>query len=395
MRNSFLPFSPPTLGAEEVEGVVDTLRSDWITTGPKTVAFEQALAKEVNAPAALALNSCTAALHTALVAMGVGAGETVATTPMTFCSTVHVIEHTGATPLLVDVEPDTLNLDPRQLVEAANGADLRAVLPVHFAGQPCDMDPILDVAAQQGAAVVEDAAHALPAAYRGRRVGEVANTAGVERAVAFSFYATKNVTTAEGGMLTGTEELIDSARVWSLHGMSKDAWRRYTDRGSWFYDVVEAGFKYNMTDIAAALGLGQLHRLGEFDRRRHDIAARYSEAFAGVAALEPPTARADVHHAWHLYVLRLHLDELSIDRNAFINELQDRRIGVSVHFIPVHLHTYYRERYGWRPEDFPVAYEQYQRMVSLPIYPSMTNQDVEDVIEAVTQVATANRRRPY
>ena len=393
MRETTLPFAPPALGEDELAEVLDTLRSDWITTGPKTTRFERAFAEQVGAPAALGVSSCTAALHTALVALGVGPGDTVATTPMTFCSTVHVIEHAGATPVLVDVEPDTLNIDAALL--ATTGADARVLMPVHFAGQPCDMDQILATAARTGAAVVEDAAHALPASYHGRPVGDVSATPGVRRAVAFSFYATKNISTAEGGMLTASAELIEAARVLSLHGMSRDAWKRYTDVGSWHYDVVQAGFKYNMTDIAAALGLAQLRRLADFDRRRHEIAAQYTRAFSDLPAVETPTVRAGVHHAWHLYVLRLNLDELSIGRSAFIDELKKRRISTSVHFIPVHLHTYYRERYGWAPEDFPVAFREFQRTISLPIYPRMDDEDVQDVVEAVTEVAESHRARVH
>jgi dTDP-4-amino-4,6-dideoxygalactose transaminase len=266
-------------------------------------------------------------------------------------------------------------------------------MPVHFAGHPCEMDPILEVAGRHGLAVLEDAAHALPASYRGRTVGETTAFPEVQRAVAFSFYATKNLTTAEGGMLTGSPELVEAARTWSLHGMSKDAWKRYSDKGAWFYEVVAPGFKYNMTDIAAALGLRQLQRLDAFDLRRQEIARRYTEALSDCPAVETPTSRPDVHHAWHLYVLRLNLAELVIDRAEFISQLQARNIGVSVHFIPIHLHPYYRDRYGWRPEDLPVAFEQFQRTVSLPIYPRMSDGDIADVVAAVKDVASLHRKK--
>jgi dTDP-4-amino-4,6-dideoxygalactose transaminase len=393
VRESFLPFAPPSLGAEELAEVVDTLSSGWITTGPKTKSFEIAFAERVGAPVALGLNSCTSALHTALKALGVGPGDRVATSPMTFCSTVNVIEHTGAQPVLVDVDPATLNLDPALLAAAAAGDTLRAVMPVHFAGHPCEMDPILEVAGRHGLAVIEDAAHALPASYRGRTVGETTARPEVQRAVAFSFYATKNLTTAEGGMLTGSPELVEAARMWSLHGMSKDAWKRYSDKGSWFYEVVAPGFKYNMTDIAAALGLRQLERLDTFDLRRQEIARQYTEALSDCPAVETPTSQPDVHHAWHLYVLRLNLAELCIDRAEFISQLQARNIGVSVHFIPIHLHPYYRDRYGWRPEDLPVAFEQFQRTVSLPIYPRMSDGDIADVVAAVKEVTSLHRKK--
>ena len=263
-RATFLPFAPPLVGQEEIDEVVDTLRSDWITTGPKTRRFETEFAAYLAAPGALALNSCTAALHTALVTLGIGPGDEVLTTPMTFAASVNVIEHTGARPVLVDVEPDTLNLDPQRL-EAAVTARTKAVLPVHYAGHPVDLDAIREVAEAHRLAVIEDAAHALPARYKGRLIGSGPNP------VAFSFYATKNLTTGEGGMLTAEPALLDRARVVSLHGMSRDAWRRYDQGGSWHYDILLPGFKYNMTDIQAALGLRQLEKLASFQRRRRQV----------------------------------------------------------------------------------------------------------------------------
>jgi dTDP-4-amino-4,6-dideoxygalactose transaminase len=384
-RDTFLPFAPPLVGQEEIDEVVDTLRSDWITTGPKTRRFETAFAAYLAAPGALALNSCTAGLHTALVTLGIGPGDEVITTPMTFAASVNVIEHTGARPVLVDVQPDTLNLDPRRL-EAAVTARTKAVLPVHYAGHPADLDAIREVASAHGLAVIEDAAHALPARYKGRLVGSGPNP------VAFSFYATKNLTTGEGGMLTGEPALLDRARVVSLHGMSRDAWRRYDQGGSWHYDILLPGFKYNMTDIQAALGLRQLEKLASFQRRRRQVVAHYAAAFADLDALELPVERPEVEHAWHLYVLRLRPKALRIDREGFIRELAARHIGTSVHFIPIHLHPYYRDRYGYAPQTFPVAWKNYRRMLSLPLNPRLTDDDVADVIEAVRDVVRANRR---
>lgn len=385
MRKTFLPFSPPMIGEEEIAEVVDTLRSDWITTGPKTKRFEEEFASYLGAPAALALNSCTAALHTALVTLGVGPGDEVITTPMTFAASVNVIEHVGARPVLVDVEPDTLNIDPLQ-IERALTPRTRAILPVHYAGHPVDLDAIFELARPRGIIVLEDAAHALPASYKGRRIGSSGNP------VAFSFYATKNLTTAEGGMLTGDPEFIERARVLSLHGMSRDAWKRYDKGGSWYYEVVAPGFKYNMTDIQASLGLWQLRKLEAFQRRRREVVKKYNEAFQQVEALETPVERPEVEHAWHLYVLRLRLEALRIDRNRFIDELKARNIGTSVHFIPIHLHPYYRDKYGYKPVDFPVAYANYQRMLSLPLNPRLTDEDVADVIEAVLDVVRVYQR---
>ncbi|HEV7893872.1 MAG TPA: DegT/DnrJ/EryC1/StrS aminotransferase family protein [Pyrinomonadaceae bacterium] len=397
MRDTFLPFSPPLVGEEEIEEVVDTLRSDWITTGPKVRRFEEEFAAYVGAPAALGLNSCTAALHTALAALGVTTGDAVITTPMTFASSVHVIEHVGARPLLADVEADTLNVDPRRVadvIESARreGLNVRALLPVHLYGHPCDMNPLMDLAREYKLAVVEDAAHALPASHEGRKVGSFAGLFDVPVMTCFSFYATKNLTTGEGGMLTGPPELIDEARIWSLHGMSRDAWNRYGAKGSWFYEVVRPGFKYNLTDIAAALGLVQLRKLEGFQTRRAEIARRYTEAFSQFEELTVPTSRPEVEHAWHLYVLRLNLERLNVTREQFIEEMRERRIGTSVHFIPVHTHPYYRDRYDFKADDFPVAAAEFRRIVSLPINPRMSDRDVEDVIEAVADVIEKFRR---
>jgi dTDP-4-amino-4,6-dideoxygalactose transaminase len=320
-----------------------------------------------------------------LAALGVGEGDEVITTPMTFCSTVHVIEHLGARPVLVDVEPDTLNIDPGQ-VEQAITSRTRAILPVHLYGHPCEMDALLGIAERHELSVLEDAAHALPATYKGRCVGTLGDL------TAFSFYATKNLTTAEGGMLTGSPELIEETRIWSLHGMSRDAWKRYSAKGSWYYEVIKPGFKCNMTDIQASIGLHQLRKLPAFQERRSEIVARYNEAFADLDVLQRPTERTEVQSAWHLYVIRLNLDRLTIDRAQFIEELKARKIGTSVHFIPIHLHPYYRDKYDYQPEDFPVAYRKYQRIISLPLNLRMSDQDVDDVIEAVRDVVATHRR---
>ncbi|HEX7120765.1 MAG TPA: DegT/DnrJ/EryC1/StrS aminotransferase family protein [Gemmatimonadaceae bacterium] len=385
VRREFLPFAPPCVGEEEIAEVAETLRSPWITTGPRAQRFEQRFAEYLGAPGALALNSCTAGLHVALAAYGIGPGDEVITTTLTFVATVNVIEHVGARPVLVDVLPDTLNLDPRG-VEAALTARTRAIIPVHYAGHPVDLDAIRALADARGLVVIEDAAHALPASYRGVRIGAGDNP------VAFSFYATKNLTTAEGGMLTGGAEFLDRARMLSLHGMSHDAWRRYAKGGRWHYEVVAPGFKYNLSDVQAAIGLRQLDKLEAFQRRRRDVARRYTAAFSVEPALEPPVEQPHVEHAWHLYVLRLRLEALRIDRDRFLEELAARNIGASVHFIPVHLHRYYREKYGWTPECHPVSYAHYQRMLSLPLHPGLSDADVDDVIEAVRDVVDTYRR---
>jgi len=392
VRDKFLPFSPPLIGEAEINEVVDTLRSEWITTGPKVKRFEEDFAQFVHAPDALAVNSGTAALHLALLALGIGAGDAVITSPLTFCSAVHVIEHVGATPILSDVEPDTLNLDPQGIrdriekTESDLGLRVRAIMPVDLYGHPCDRDAILKIAAEYNLAVIEDAAHSLPAFYKGRPIGSLSATDSVAVLTCFSFYATKNLTTAEGGMLTGHNGLLERARRWSLHGMSRDAWKRYSANGSWAYDVVCPGYKYNMTDIQAALGLHQLKKLLQFHARRSAIVERYNAAFGLREELQLPAQRSEVQHAWHLYVLRLKPDRTGITRDQFLDAMQSRRIGCSVHFIPVHLLRYYREKYRYAPEDFPVALGAYQHMVSLPLSARMTDQDVDDVISAVNGI---------
>ena len=379
-------FSPPLIGEEEINEVVDTLRSNWLTTGPKTREFEAEFAERVDAPAAMAVNSCTAALHTALVALGVGPGDEVITTPLTFAATVNVIEHVGATPVLVDVLPDTLNIDPEQ-VAAAITPRTKVILPVHYAGHPVDLDALQRVANEHGIAIVEDAAHAIPAGYKGRPIGSSPNP------TAFSFYATKNMTTGEGGMLTGTPAFLDSARKIILHGLSREAWQRYEKGGKWQYDVVFPGFKYNMTDVQAAIGRWQLKKLAHFQQRRQKIVDKYRSAFADMPELEMPAHQADVDHAWHLFVLRLNLAALDVDRNEFIEALSEQGVSTSVHFTPVHLFTYYRDKYGYQPQQFPQAWTQFQRMLSLPLSPALCDLDIQHVIRAVqTTVATYRRR---
>jgi dTDP-4-amino-4,6-dideoxygalactose transaminase len=393
MRREFLSFSPPLIGQEEIDEVVASLRSGWITTGPRVERFQEDFKTFIGAPASLALNSCTSALHIALAALGIGRGDKVVSTPMTFCSSIHVIEHVGATPILVDVERDTLNIDPDK-VEAAVRAnpEVKAILPVHLYGHPCEMDPILDIAKRYGLAVIEDAAHSLPARYRGRLIGTPASQDEVTNLVAFSFYATKNLTTGEGGMLTGPADVIDTARIWSLHGMSRDAYKRYTAEGSWSYEVVLPGFKYNMPDLQAAIGIQQLRKLPELQRIRKSHVERYNRAFRTVEEVQTPVEREHVESAWHIYLLRLNLDLLKIDRAQFIEELRVMNIGSSVHFIPVHLHPYYRDKYGYQPEDYPIAYHEYLRCISLPLSPSLSDADIDDVIDAVTAIVERHRR---
>jgi dTDP-4-amino-4,6-dideoxygalactose transaminase len=377
-RERFLPFVVPGIGEEEIAGVVDALRSGWITTGPRVKAFEDALAAYVGAPHAIAVSSATAGLHLALAALDVGPGDEVIVPTMTFASTANVVRHLGATPVLVDVGPD-FNVAAAQVADALTSRT-RAVIPVHFGGQPCDLDPILEVARRAGLAVVEDAAHAVGARYRERGIGTVGDV------TVFSFYATKNLTTGEGGMITtGDAALADRLRRLTLHGMSRDAWKRYTSVGSWYYEITEAGYKANMTDLQAAIGLPQLARLPAALERRRRLAARYTAALAAAPHLTLPPVHGDRRHAWHLFVVLLRLEALRCDRAAVIDALREENIGTSVHFIPVHLHPAYRA-IGYKPGDFPRAEALYAATISLPLYPSLADDDVDAVVAALTAI---------
>lgn len=380
----FLPFALPEIGDDEIAEVVDTLKSGWITTGPKAKRFEQAFAEFLGQNAedsqleCIAVNSATAGLHLALEAIGIGPGDEVITTTHTFTATAEVVRYLGADVKLVDIDPATLNIDIAAL-EAAITPRTKAILPVHYAGLAVDMLAVLDIARRHGLRVVEDAAHALPTTLEKELIGTLGSDATV-----FSFYANKTMTTGEGGMLvTRNPELAKRARIMRLHGMSRDAFDRFTAKvPSWYYEIVAPGFKYNLTDIAAALGLHQLKRLPAFQARREQIAARYHAAFADLPVLLPPEAPEGDTHAWHLYVLRL-ADDAGITRDAFIEGMYAAGIGCSVHYVPLHLHPYWRERYGLTPEHFPQSQKAYERMVSLPLYTAMSDADVDRVIAAV------------
>lgn len=380
MSQPFLPFALPEIGEDEIAEVVDTLRSGWVTTGPKARRFEQDFAAFLGGDEVhcIAVNSATAGLHLALEAAGVGPGDEVVTTTWTFTATAEVVRYLGADVKLVDHDPATLNIDPAA-VEAAIGPRTKAILPVHYGGLAADMPAILDIARRHGLKVVEDAAHALPTTCGGALVGTLASDATV-----FSFYANKTITTGEGGMLvTRDAELAKRARVMRLHGMSRDAFDRFTAKvPSWYYEIVAPGFKYNLTDIAAALGIHQLKRAHAFQQRRAAIAARYDELLAGLPLLLPPKPAAGDVHAWHLYPVRL-TDEAGVTRERFIEKMFEQGIGCSVHYIPLHLHPYWRERYGLDPAQFPQAQRTYERIASLPIYTRMTDADVERVAAAV------------
>jgi len=376
----FLPFAQPEIGEEEIAEVVDTLRSGWVTTGPKVRRFEQDFAAFLGDAAlqAVAVNSATAGLHLALEALGVGPGDEVITTTHTFTATAEVVRYLGADVKLVDIDPATLNIDPAA-VAAAITPRTKVIMPVHYAGLAADMPALLDIARRHGLKVVEDAAHALPTTCGGALVGTLASDATV-----FSFYANKTITTGEGGMLvTRDAALAQRARTMRLHGMNRDAFDRYTAKvPSWYYEVVAPGFKYNLTDIAAALGIHQLKKAHAFQQRRAAIAAQYDAALAGLPLILPPRPAHGDQHAWHLYVLRL-ADDAGVARDRFIERLFDAGIGCSVHYIPLHLHPYWRDRYALQPAMFPHSQHAYERMVSLPIYTLMSDGDVQRVAAAV------------
>lgn len=380
--NEPIPFAIPDITDAEKRAVLEVLDSGWITTGPKSKLFEKEFARAVGAGFAVALNSCTAAMHVALEALGVSSGDEVVVPSLTFAATAEVVRYFGARPVLVDVCRGDHCLDLEGL-EAAINESTRAVIPVHFAGQACDMDTVLGICEPRGVRVIEDAAHAFPCRFNGRKVGAMGDV------TCFSFYATKTITTGEGGMaVTDREDLANRMRVMSLHGISKDAWKRYSAEGSWYYEIVAPGFKYNMTDIAAALGLVQLERAEEMLDRRRQIARKYTKAFGDVDALELLDVRSFEDHAWHLFVIKLASKGLRIKRDRAIEELKTRGVMTSVHFIPLHIHPYYRDTYGYRPSDFPVALDCYERSISLPFYSKMSDLDVERVIEAVLDVVS-------
>lgn len=388
MSNSpgdFLHFHRAWLGPEEEEEIISTLRSSWLTTGPRTKRFEQEFARFAKAKYAVAVTSCTAAMHLALTALEIGPGDEVITSPMTFASTANVIVHRGATPVFVDAEPGTLNIDPNKIEERIT-RKTRAIMPVHFAGRPCEMNAIMRIARRHKLAVIEDAAHALESEYKGRKIGSISD------ATAFSFYATKNITTGEGGMVTtNRKSLAEKMQVLSLHGLSKDAWKRYSESGFAHYDVIYPGYKYNMFDIQAALGLCQLAKIDDFWKRRKNYTEIYDQAFKEVPEIIPLVKEGDIKHAYHLYVILVKTEELTVSRDVILKEIQAKGIGVGVHFRALHLHPFYRKTFGFRRGQFPVAEYASDRVISLPLYPKMEEWDVNKVINTVKKIIRGAR----
>jgi dTDP-4-amino-4,6-dideoxygalactose transaminase len=384
---SFIPFHRPSIGEEETEAVQRVLASGWLTTGPVALEFEKQFAAYVGCKYALAVNSCTAALQLALDAIGLRLGDEVLVPSYTFTATAEVVTYFGAQPVLCDSLPGGFNIDPVD-AERRITAKTRAIIPVHVAGEPCDLDPLHAMASRHGLHVIEDAAHTLPAWYRGRRIGTISEM------TAFSFYATKTITTGEGGMLaTDNDKYAERAKMMRLHGIGGDAWKRYAKTGSWFYEVHHAGYKMNLPDLLAAVGVAQLGKADKFWQRRREIAARYQQRFSTFEELElPPGNSSILEHSWHLFILRLRPDCLSINRDEFIEELKALGIGTSVHFIPLHRHPYYVRQYGCKSADFPGAEDAYSRCLSLPIYPDMSDEQADRVIEGVSKIVCRSRK---
>lgn len=403
-RKNFLPFCLPEIGQEEIDEVIATLKSGWLTAGPRTKRFEDEFKHYIGSKHALAVNSCTNGLHLCLIVSKIEEGDAVITSPYTFAATGEVIIQTGATPIFIDIDLTNFNINPEKVehfieenfiyddkqkcfVENKGGKRLKAIMPVHIAGHPCDMDNILRIAKRYNLIVIEDAAHAFPASYRNKHIGNIGDF------TVFSFYVTKNITTSEGGIITTNKSrLAEKIKRLSLHGISKNAWLRYSDKGTWYYEILDAGYKYNMTDIQAALGLVQLKRIDSLQRRREEIVKLYNQAFSSISELILPQSSPGIKHAWHLYIIRLRKELLKINRAEFIEKMRRENIGCSVHFIPLHLHPLYKRRYGYRKGDFPNAEITYESVVSLPLYSGMSDEDVKDVCQAVERIISKSLR---
>ena len=384
---TFVPFHRPSIGQEEFDAVRRVLNSHWLTTGPAVQQFEREFAAYIGCKHALAVTSATAALQLALDAIGLREGDEVLIPTYTFASTGEVVTYFGARPVLCDSIPGGFNIDPND-VEARITAKTRAIIPVHISGEPCDLDAIHSIAKRHHLHVIEDAAHSLPAAFQGRRIGTISEL------TAFSFYATKTITTGEGGMIvTDNDDFADRITRMRLHGISGDAWKRYSKEGSWYYEILAPGFKANMCDLLAALGSAQLAKCDHFAQRRRSIAESYCRAFAGMEELQLPSMpRKGTEHAWHLFILRIRPEMLSIHRNEFVEQLKKKGIGTSVHFIPLHLHPFYKSAYGYASGDFPNAEESYSRCLSIPIFPDMSESELNRVVRSVSDVICEHRK---
>ncbi|MHB8840626.1 MAG: DegT/DnrJ/EryC1/StrS family aminotransferase [Candidatus Aquicultor sp.] len=386
-KDEFLVFGAPAIEDDEIQEVVSSMQSGWLGTGPKVTRFESDFAAYKGVEFAAALNSCTAALHLSILAAGVEPGDEVITTPMTFCATVNAIIHAGGVPVLADIHPGTMNIDPDEVARRITPRT-KAILPVHFAGYPCDMDPLMTIASEHDLKVIEDCAHAIETEYNGRKAGTIGDFG------CFSFYATKNVATGEGGMVvTRREEDIARIKILGLHGMSKDAWKRFGDEGFKHYQVVECGFKYNMMDLQAAIGIHQLARVEANWEHRRRIWQTYQKAFAGLPVVRPADPAPGMRHAHHLYTILVDEEMAGISRDAFLDAMTAHNIGVGVHYLSIPEHPYYQQVFGWNPDDYPIAKRIGRQTVSLPISAKLTEEDTEDVIQAVFKILDASIQR--
>ncbi len=379
-QNHFIPFARPWIGDDEIEAVSEVLASKWISTGPKTAEFERRFAEYVGAKHALAVSSCTAALHLSLVAAGIGEGDEVITTPYTFTATSEAIGYTGAKPVFVDIDPRTLNIDVDKISEKLTPST-KAILPVHIAGAPCDMDALLEICKARNLVLIDDAAHAIPTDYKSRRIGSIGDLS------VFSFYANKNLTAAEGGMITtNSDEYAEIIKPMRLHGLNKDSWTRQSNRSVWHYQVDSQGYKYNMTDIQAAMGLCQLMKLNKQIEVRGKYIQIYQEGLGKIPEIVTPPGETHHRHSWHLYIIQLRTDQLKISRDDFVEAMRDANIECSVHYIPLHLFSYYQKRYGYREGDFPRAEAAFERVVSLPLHMDLTVDDVHTVVDTIREI---------
>ena len=381
-----VPFFKAQIGQEEIDSVIETLKSGWLTSGPKAKRFEQEFAEAVGAKFAIAVNSATAGLHLALEALGVGPGDEVLVPTLTFAATAEVVIHLGATPVLVDCREGDFNIDVDDMI-AKITPKTKAVMPVHYAGHACEMDEIEAAAKKHGLGIVEDAAHAFPAKYRGRRIGESSNI------TCFSFYANKTITTGEGGMITTDDEALASRmRIMSLHGLDRGAWNRFSKNGKWFYEILEAGYKYNLSDVAAAIGIGQLHQAEKFCQDRTRLALAYVKAFENSPFVTTLEVQPHVDHSWHLFVIKIKPENLTIDRGQFIEQLNASGVSASVHYTPLHLHPLYRDRFGYTPQSMPTASKIYEVIISLPLFPGMSEEQFNYVVGHVNRIGEENQK---
>lgn len=386
VRDTFLPYGMQWLEEEEINEVVDTLKSDWITTGPKMKLFEKIFQEYKGSDYAVAVNSGTAALHISTSSIDINSGDEVITTPLTFVATANSIVYRGGTPILADIKRDTYNIDPEKIKEKIS-SKTKAIIPVHFAGQPCDMDEITEIAEENDLIVIEDAAHAIDAEYKGRKIGDISDL------TIFSFHPVKNITTAEGGMVTtNNEDLYEKLLMFRTHGISRDAVKRFGKSGSFYYDMKYLGFRYNMSELHASLGIQQLKKLELFQKKRREIVNIYNKELQDIEEITIPYVKSDVQHSWHLYVIRLNLDKLSVNRDFIFHALREENIGVNVHYIPVHYHSYYQQKFGFKSGILPNVEWLFPRLLTIPLFPKMTRDDVNDVIFALEKVIKYYRK---